>query len=123
MNKIGLNITALTKITPPNVSVPSSAEGFVKELPQKANELTNNFFGLGIMASLFFFLIWKLGQGIEFANEKYSTIRSVGISAGIVAIIGLQALSLGYFVNYYHVVVFMGILLVTIIWVYLEDRV
>ena len=122
MNKVNLNLSALTEATPPNVSVPSTASEFVTELPAKANELTNNYFGLGIMVSLFFFLIWKLGQGKEFLNEQYSTIRSVGISAGVVSIIGLQAISLGYFTNYYHIVIFIGILLVCVIWVFLEDR-
>jgi hypothetical protein len=122
MNKLNLNLSALTEITPPEVSVPSTASEFVTQLPQKANELTNNYFGLGIMVSLFFFLIWKLGEGRQLLNEKFTSIRSVGISAGVVSIIGLQAISLGYFSVYYHVVIFIGILLVCIIWVFLEDN-
>ena len=65
---------------------------------------------------------FKLGDALELQGQPFSTIRSVGISAGIVSIMGFQMLMIGYFTQFYHVVIFVGIFLVSLIWVYLGDR-
>lgn len=120
--KVGLNTTPLTEINPPSVNISNTTSGFMNQLPQKANELTGGYFGLGIMITLFFFLIYKLGKGQEFSNEQFSTARSVGISGGVVSIMGINFLALGYFTNYYHVVIFIGIMLLSTMLVYYEKK-
>src|SRR6056297_3188311 len=120
--KVGLNTTPLTEINPPSVNISNTTSGFMNQLPQKANEMTGGYFGLGIMITLFFFLIYKLGKGQEFSNEQFSTARSVGISGGVVSIMGINFLALGYFTNYYHVVIFIGIMLLSTILVYYEKK-
>ena len=120
--KVGLNTTPLTEINPPSVNISNTTSGFMNQLPQKANELTGGYFGLGIMITLFFFLIYKLGKGQEFSNEQFSTARSVGISGGVVSIMGMNFLALGYFTNYYHVVIFIGIMLLSTMLVYYEKK-
>ena len=120
--KVGLNTTPLTEINPPSVNISNTTSGFMNQLPQKANEMTGGYFGLGIMITLFFFLIYKLGKGQEFSNEQFSTARSVGISGGVVSIMGINFLALGYFTNYYHVVIFIGIMLLSTMLVYYEKK-
>jgi len=120
--KVGFNTTPLTEINPPSVNISNTTSGFMNQLPQKANELTGGYFGLGIMITLFFFLIYKLGKGQEFSNEQFSTARSVGISGGVVSIMGINFLALGYFTNYYHVVIFIGIMLLSTMLVYYEKK-
>jgi len=71
---------------------------------------------------LFFYLIYKLGDRLEFEGQEFSTLRTVGISAGIVSMIGFQMLLIGYFTQFYHLIVFMGIFMVFTIWVAIEDR-
>lgn len=110
MNKIGLNISVLQNLTAPNISTGSGKE-IASNLSTSANQQTFNYFGLGIMVTLFFYLVWKLGRGTDIINEQFSSIRSVGISAGVVSMLGLMMLNLGFFTEYYHVVVFMGITL------------
>lgn len=122
INKVGLNLTALNDITPPNITVPSTPSDFMNNLPVIANNLTYNYFGLGTMIVLFVFLLWKIGTGFTELNENFTALRTVGIASGITSIIGIQMLALGYFTVYYHVVIFMGVLLVSVIWVFFEDK-
>lgn len=120
--KVGLNTTPLTNVNPPEINISNTTREFMNQIPAKANELTEGYLGLGIMTTLFFFLIYKLGKGQEFANEQFSTARSVGIAGGVVSSLGMVFLLLGYFNNYYHVVIFIGILLLSTIVVWYEKR-
>jgi len=123
--KIGLNLSVLENLQPPNISafnVSLDPTEIANQIPQRANEVTNNFFGLGVMTTLFFYLIYKLGDRLEFEGQDYGTLRTVGISAGIVSIIGFQMLLIGYFTNFYHLVIFIGIFMISTIWVAIEDR-
>jgi hypothetical protein len=122
MDKIGLNLSVLKNLSTPNVTIGKTGKEIANELTSNANSMTNNYFGLGILVTLFFFLVWKIGQGKEFINEQYSSIRSVGISGGVCAILGFQMLNLGFFSEVYHVVIFAGITLLSWIVIYFGSR-
>ena len=124
--KVGLNISALQNLTPPssadfgiNTTHPAT---IIDQIPAKANIVTRNFLGLGIMIALFFYLVWKLGDMLDLTSQPYSGIRTIGIAAGVVALMGYQMLMIGYFTVFYHVVIFLGLALVSFIWVFIEDR-
>ena len=123
--KVGINLTALQNITSPNMSafnISTNPTVIASQIPEKANIVTRNYLGLGIMVTLFFYLIFKLGDALELQGQPFSSIRSVGISAGIVSIIGFQMLMIGYFTQFFHVTIFLGILLICMLWVYIEDQ-
>jgi hypothetical protein len=122
MNKIGLNLSVLNNISAPNITIPTSASEIIADLPTNANSQTNNYFGMGILVTLFFFLVWKLGRGTELLNEQFSSIRSVGIAGGVCCMLGFQMLNLGYFTEIYHVVIFGGITLLSWIIVFLGNK-
>jgi len=115
MNKIGLDVSVLQNITPPNISISTSPSVIVENIKANANQITANYYGLGVMVTLFFFLVWKIGRGLDVVNEQYGSLRSIGISAGVVAIMGLQMLNLGYFTEYYHFIIFAGITI--LVWI------
>ena len=112
MNKVGLNTSALNNLTAPNITI-GSGEVVANSLSTTANSQTLNYFGLGVMVTLFLYLVWLLGRGNELINSQYSVMRSVGISAGVVAMQGLMMLNLGFFTEYYHAVIFGGITLLS----------
>ncbi len=123
--KIGLNLSALQDLTPPNMTefnISSNPLEIINQIPQKANVVTFDFLGLGIMTTLFFYLIWKLGDRLEFDGQPFSILRTVGISAGVISLIGFQMLLIGYFTQFYHVVIFMAIFLISALWVYIAER-
>lgn len=128
-NKVGLNLSAFNNLTPPSFSdfnISSNPTEIANQIPQKANQVTSfggiSYLGLGIMVTLFFYLVFKLGDFLELKGQPFSTVRATGIAGGITAIIGIQMLSIGYFTEYYHAVIFIGILLVSTLWVWYEDK-
>jgi len=122
MDKVGLNISALNDISPPNISIGSSAEEIAGNMVTYANTITYNYYGLGVMVTLFFFLVWKLGKGTREINEQFGSIRSVGVSAGVVGMIGVQALSSGIFTEYFHAVIFLGITMVCWVVIFIGEK-
>jgi hypothetical protein len=102
MQKIGLNLSKLNNLSVPSFNISNSSTEIIAQIPEKANELTSNYLGLGIMT--------------------ISTVRSVGVAGGIVALMGLQMLNFGYFTEYFHVVIYMGILFVCTLFLFLADR-
>ena len=122
MQKIGLNLDVLRNISTPNISISGNPSTIVENIKNTVNQLTYNYYGLGVMVTLFFFLVWKIGRGIDAMNEQYSSLRSIGISAGVVAILGLQMLNLGYFSDYYHVVIFAGVTLLAWIIIFVSGN-
>jgi len=122
MNKIGLNLSILNNLTAPNISLGKTGDEIVDTLSTTTNQVTFNYFGLGVMVTLFFYLIWHLGRGNELLNGQYSSLRSVGISAGIVSMLGLMFLNLGFFTMYYHVVIFMGISVFSWLIIYIGNK-
>jgi len=127
--KVGLNLSKLQNLTPPAYSefnISTTGSGLIDDIPAKANEVVSyggiSYLGLGVMVTLFFYLAYKLGDYLQLNGQPYSNIRTVGISGGIVGAIGIQMLAIGYFTEFFHVVIFIGILLVSTLWTYYEDR-
>ena len=127
--KVGFNITAIEDFTVPtyaDFNISNSSTELINSIPEKAQAATTvngfSYLGVGIMLTLFFYLIWKLGDALELREQPYSTIRSVGISAGVVGILGTQMLALGFFVEFYPVAMFLSIMLVATLWVFIEDK-
>lgn len=122
MSKVGLNLSVLQNISFPGVNVSNSSEQIVEDIVSNAGSSTYNYFGLGVMITLFFYLVLKIGRGTSIINEQFSSLRSVGISAGVVSLLGFQMLNLGFFNEFYHVVIFAGITILSWIIIYLGKR-
>jgi len=122
IEKVGLNLDALKDIDVPTYNASKTAEEWSREFITQANVMTNDFFGLGTMLVLFFYMIWKLGTGLTEANEQFSTVRAIGISAGVTSMIGLTMLNVGIFTQYFHVVIFMGITFLMSIMLIIQER-
>lgn len=122
MNKVGLNLTKLKEIKAPEIAIETNPLQILISVRNRANEYTGGYFGLGIMTTLFIFLIYKLGRGNEVINEQYSEVRTWGISAGVVSIFGAMMISLGFFSEFFHVVIFAGICLLAWIFIAVQSR-
>ena len=119
LNKIGLNVSNIGNINPPNFNFKNDTTEFINDIPNKANLVTNNFLGLIISTALFGYLYITFSKSENFGGDfGFSPLRSLGLSAIIVNILGLVCLNLGYFTNYYHIAIFIiiGVLSVLGVW-------
>lgn len=119
LTKIGINITGMQNVSAPEFTMPNSTEEFFSQVPQKANEVTQGWLGFTVLAGLFFYLLWKLNQASNLGGDYgFSVNRSIGIAAAICSVLGLYCLNMGYFVNFYHVAVFViaAFIMAGIVW-------
>lgn len=113
--KLGLNLTAIQNLATPDFDFKNTTNEFINDIPVKANNITNGYLGIITLSGLFTFLFWKLSQKDIYGGDfSYSYLRSLGISSGICSIIGLVCLNMGYFTNYYHVVIFIVVTFISI---------
>jgi hypothetical protein len=122
MDKIGFNITGLDNLTAPTFDAPTSSADFLGKATIRINELTGGYFGLIVLSTLFIYLWWILADRTEYGDFRYSLTRSLGIASMICGIMGYFMVSFGYFSEFSHVGVFLGLGMITTVWVYLEEK-
>lgn len=122
VTKIGIDFNALGNLTTPNITIPRTVEGFIETIPETANEVTGGYLGLIIMTILAIFLVLMLLDRTSYGWFRYSTIRGFGIGTGMTGTMGLLMINIGYYTNYYHVVIFLALSMIATIWVYIEER-
>jgi hypothetical protein len=115
----GVDINGLQNIEPPVFNVSST---FLVDIPVKANELTGGYLGMIISVPMFAFLFAYLSDVTEFGGFRYTSIRAIGIAACMVTIMGFMMLAVGFFNNYYHIVIFATITAIATLWVYIEEQ-
>lgn len=112
--KIGLNLTGLQNVTQPTFDLKNTSTELINDIPVKANEITGGWWGLIALSTLFTFLMYKFHKDRADGGEYgYSTARGIGIASSICSIIGLYAINLGYFTNFWHVTIFITIAFIT----------
>lgn len=115
LEKVGLNLDGLDNITAPTFDFKNTTQELINDLPIKANEVSGGWWGLIAMSGLFSFLLWKFNQEQADAGDYgFNTTRSIGLASAIVSIIGLFAVNIGYFSNFYHVVIFIVISFISV---------
>lgn len=112
---IGINFTAIQNVTPIDFDLKNTSQGILNDIPIKANEVSQGYLGLIVLSTFFTFLIWKFHQQAQEGGDYgYSTARGIGMAGCICSIIGLYALNMGYFTNYFHVVIFIVIAFISV---------
>lgn len=122
VEKIGIEFSNLNNISPLNVSIPNTVDGFINNIPEVSNELTGGYLGLIVLVALFIYLLINFSDKTEYGFFRYSPIRAIGIASGVCGVMGVMMVNIGYFTEYFHVVIFMVISMVCTIWVYIEER-
>jgi hypothetical protein len=109
LTKIGINLTNLANITtPPTFNFGNTTQEIVDNIPKKANEVSGGWMGFGILLGLFFYLLWKFQQDLYSGGDYgFNINRAIGLSCCICSVLGIYCLNIGYFVNFYHVAIFI----------------
>jgi hypothetical protein len=122
LEKVGLNFTNWGNITAPVFDIPTTQEDWVQKSIDKANELTYGYYGIIVLLALFMYLVQWLTDTTYAGEMRYSKIRGVGIAAAICGIMGSYMLLLGFFTHAYHVVLFIVLMFISLIWCWIDKR-
>lgn len=110
-----MNLSALNNITPLqlNISLINNSENIVSSAVSTANEVTDNYLGLGLMITFFLFMLFILYD----KNDQFrqSITKSLVQSSGLTLIIGIIMIVSGLITDYRHVIWFAIIFAVAIV--------
>jgi hypothetical protein len=100
-----INWSSLNNISPPDLTniTNATAQEVINNIPATANNLTNNYYGIIVLTALGIFLYWVLSDKTQYSYFKYSEIRAIGISLGIINTFGIVMLSIGHITNIIHI--------------------
>ena len=103
LDKIGINLSSLGSITPPNITLPTTGKGVLEAIPKTANAVTLGYFPHIVLTGFFTLLYLILSDKTPFGEFKYSDLRAFTLTAGIVTLFGLTLLEIGFISNLYIV--------------------
>jgi len=104
---IGLNLDALSTITPPVIDINTTATAILQEFPLNANSITGGFFPYLVLGAIFIITFWYLADKTPLADFKYSDIRALTLSFGITSSVGVTQMAVGFIQSWMVVVFFL----------------
>ena len=94
-----------------------TAQEFIANVPVQANALTGGYYGIVVLIIMGIFLLQLFSDVSQYGLFRYSSVRALAITLGIMSIFGIMMISVGFMTSYIHlsVVVTLYILL----WIYI----
>ena len=120
--EIPMNLTGLTNITSPSLSVVTNPENIFQQIVNNANTYTSHWLGFFMLLSISFILYWSLSDRSPFGDFKYDDMRALSISLGIASIIGVKGIELGLIMNFVTVAQFTYLFLISLIFIFTYEN-
>lgn len=110
-----VNLSALNNISTLefNNTIINDSRTMIPNLFNNANNLSEGYFGLGVMVVIFIFIFYEVFR--EDGLIRLDFLRAVLVASGFVFIIGFIAIVSGLFTSYLHVIWFLIIFLLALI--------
>lgn len=119
---IGINFDALNNLTAPEFGFQNFTQSqLIDYIPQNANTVTGDLYGVVVLSVLLIFLMWMLTDLTQFGVFRYNGIRAFGISLGIVSTIGIMMLSINYAVNFIHVSIMVALYIIMLVYIIIAN--
>jgi len=122
LEKININFSGLNNITPLEFDLPSTPSEWLTQIPQRANEVTGGFLGIGILLSVFLLFYIKVTDVSQFGEFRYSRIRGLAIASIIGGLVGINLIQIGFIQDFVTTAILLSIGLLCIIIVKIEER-
>ena len=117
-----INWSSLNNLTPPDLNLTNvTVSDLMDRVPETANTVTNNYYGIVVLLLMGMFIYWLLTDKTQFGYFKYSEIRGLGIALGIISIFGIVMLSIGYITNIMHVSTIFTLYLIALGYTIIEN--
>ena len=117
-----MNINYFTNTTTLNINATNltDATNLVPTLITNSATVTDGYFGLGIMISMFLVLLFTYFR--DDGDTRVDIMRSIMMSSGFVSIIGLIMLISGLIGSFMHVMWFLTIFIISFIITFLNKQ-
>lgn len=122
VTEYAINWSYLNNISIPDYNITNlTAQELMNKVPETANSITNNYYGLIVLTIMLIFLYWVLTDKTQYGYFRFSEIRGLGISLGIVSIFGIVMLNTGLITNIIHVTWFFMCYVICVIYTVLKN--
>jgi hypothetical protein len=98
-----------------------TAQELMNRIPENANNMTDGYYGIVVLIIMGIFLYWVLTDKTQYGYFKYSEIRGLGISLGVISIFAAVMLSIGYMVNIMHAATLVTLYTITVVYTALKN--
>lgn len=116
LNWLSENLTNLTV----NNSLVLNAEDTIPNLVQNTNELSQGYWGLGVMTVVFVIMLWVTTRPDKSIN--LDAPRGLLVASAFSTVIGIIGIVSPLFVSYVHVIWFLVIFVISWIWITLKQK-
>ena len=108
-SSIDFNLTNLT------------SQELMNRIPESANTITGGYYAIVVLMVIGIFLYWLFTDKTQFGYFKYSEIRGIGISLGIISILGIVMLSVGFAVHFQHIAMLITLHSLSVLYTFLKN--
>lgn len=117
--EIGINFSAFSNVSFPEFSALTNQSGqeFVQSIPVTANSITDGYYGIITLIVMGIWLIWMLSDQTQFGLFRYSSIRALAITLGIMLTFGINMVQIGFMTSFIHITILTTFF--TIIFIYI----
>lgn len=118
LQEITMNLEALNNISGPNVTeyTNNTLEGFMSKIPENANAVTNNLYGISVLVIIGFWIYWLITDKGQYGEFRFSSLKGLGITLGIISILGINLLSCGLMASFIHVSILITLFTLILVW-------
>ena len=115
ITEIGLNLSSLTNITAPNITISSDPNAIITNISTIANADSSGYLTFAVLFGITLVTFLTVTDKSGFTEFGFSDLKGFIISLGFSTIIGLVGVMAGIFQSYKSVVFFGTLFLIMII--------
>lgn len=121
--EIGINFNVFQNVSFDqfnNLTNQTQAE-FIQSIPNTANSVTYGLYGIVILLILGIFLMWMLSDQTQFGLFRYTSIRALGITLGIILSFGINMIQIGYMTNFIQLTILNTFFIIIFIYILISN--
>ena len=123
ISKIGVNLSKINEVAAPNITIETDPSLLISDIVDNVNEKTNNLWGFGSLIVMFIILYTIITNQSQESLFKYTKLRGLVISLGIVCIFAITMSEIGIMYSLYPVGFFVfSFMLSSIFLIFQENR-
>jgi len=122
-SEVGINFSIFQNISFDSMINATNLTGqeFVASIPETANTLTEGYYGAVVLIVMGIVLIQLLSDISQYGLFRYSTVRALAISLGIMCTFGVNMLAIGFMTNFIHLVTFHTLYILLLIYIIISN--
>lgn len=122
-SEIGFNYSVFDNITFPEFSALTNQtkQQFVESIPATANRITEGYYGIIILIIMGIWLMWMLSDQTQFGLFRYSSIRALSITLGIILTIGINMVQIGFMTSFVHLTILTTFFTILFIYILISN--